>query len=108
MDRNSNDNCGLSDAGTDSVSRFHFAVKIHFQRQRGSIEDRAAILAIAKMALDFSSHFRREPTFQIFADEADCRFASDTHGRSPGAELPIFMHAISQNMRLPSIFVTYL
>jgi hypothetical protein len=38
---------------------FHFAVKIHFQRERGGIENRAAILAIGKMALNFGSHLRR-------------------------------------------------
>jgi hypothetical protein len=38
---------------------FHFAVKIHFQRERGSVENGAAVLAERKMALDFPSHLWR-------------------------------------------------
>jgi hypothetical protein len=53
---------GLGDAGT--VSRggrggFHFAVKINFKGQGGGIENSAAILAGAQVALDFTRDLRR-------------------------------------------------
>jgi hypothetical protein len=56
---NSLDNGRLSYARSVNVGRFHFAVKIHFQRQRGGIENSSAILAKRHMALDLASHFRR-------------------------------------------------
>jgi hypothetical protein len=41
------------------VGGFHFAVKIHFQRQRSGIENGAAIVAKRQVALNFGGHFRR-------------------------------------------------
>ena len=47
---------------------FHFAVKINFEGQGGGIKNRSAIVAVADMALKFARNFRRQSTFQIFAD----------------------------------------
>ena len=47
---------------------FHFAVKINFEGQGGGIKNGPAVVAIAKVALNFTSDFRRQPAFKIFAD----------------------------------------
>jgi hypothetical protein len=58
----------LGDAGISSVLSLDLPVKIDFQRQRGSIEHGDAILAGAKMALDFTGDFGCQTSFEIFAD----------------------------------------
>jgi len=54
--------------GTVSRNGLYLSVKIDFQRQGGSIENRAAIAAIAQMALDFTAYFGGQATFQVFAN----------------------------------------
>jgi len=59
---------GLGDSSAVSGGGFHFAVKINFQGEGGGIENRTAIRAAAQVPLDFTGNFRRQPTFQVFAD----------------------------------------
>jgi hypothetical protein len=58
---------------------FHFAVKINFEGQGGGIKNGPAVVAIAKVALDFAPHFGCQPAFQVFANKSDCSLAGNTH-----------------------------
>lgn len=53
---------GLCDVGTMGRDGFHLAVEIYFKRQSGSIKNRAAIAAIAKVTLYLAGNFGCEPT----------------------------------------------
>jgi hypothetical protein len=64
----SQNNNGLGDAGTLSGNGLYLSIKIHFQGQSCCIKNSAAIVAIAQVSLDFTSHFGSQPAFQIFTD----------------------------------------
>jgi hypothetical protein len=46
-----------------SWGSFHFAVKIDLEGQGGGVKNRAAVLAVAEVTLDFACDFRRQTTF---------------------------------------------
>jgi hypothetical protein len=46
-----------------SWGSFHFAVKIDLEGQGGGVKNRAAILAVAQVALDIASDFRSQTAF---------------------------------------------
>jgi len=58
---------------------FHFAVEIDFEGEGCGVKNGAAISALAQMPLNLASYLRRESSFQIFANQPDCRFARYAH-----------------------------
>jgi hypothetical protein len=89
---------GLGNVRAMDRNWLHFAVKIDFEGKGSSVENRAAITAIAQVALHFAGNFWCQATFQVFADQTDRTLTGHAHGGPLSAEQHLFLHAVSQNL----------
>ena len=83
----------LRDARMRGGGNVHLAIKIDFEGESRGVKNRAAIVTAAQMELHFTGNVGSQTSFEVFANQANCRFARHTHhGTLELGLMPWIMH----------------